>query len=592
MSFRFKSFTIEYGKCLLSLLTLKEKKYFGLLVGLMLLMSGVEFIGVGSLFPYIKIISDPMVIHKNIYLNEFYTYFNFKSNYKFFIVTGLIVFQLIIFKAVLMAISNYFQSKFSANLTKRLSKVLFTSYMNMSREEFIQKNTSHLMKHLLYDLSNVSSTVFSMLSLLTNLFMGIALFILMLSINPTLVIASMIIMLILLSSSIWGTRKKLQFYGSSNEINNRHAYHIADESLKAMKDIKIFLAENVFISKFMMYKNILAKNSIHINFLTTLPNVFINTMGFGLILGILLVLLSIHGNVLVFLPMLGIIALCIQRLIPIASTIVAALSVIRRFKPAVMMVQKDLVKIKDSQSSIIKYKHSSCVSYSKIQLNDIFYSYKEGKSILKNVNLTIKCGDIIGIIGKSGAGKSTLIEILIGLLKPTLGRLLIDDKDITLEGLLNYLGPNQIGYVPQNPVLIDSSFLENILFGKNENVDYKFLNSILSITQLTELVENFQHGLQQQLGENAVKISGGQKQRIGIARALYLNPKILILDEATSALDVRTRKNFYNKLSEWFDKDKIVIMITHQAEALYYCNSIYELHDSRLTLKKAHEIVG
>lgn len=137
-------------------------------------------------------------------------------------------------------------------------------------------------------------------------------------------------------------------------------------------------------------------------------------------------------------------------------------------------------------------------------------------------NIVLKANTTLGIIGTTGAGKSTLIDIILGLLFPTSGKIYIDDKTNIRQW------QNSIGYVSQSIFLADDTISSNIAFGvAKKNID---LHKVSKIAQIYEFVDT-------RIGERGVKLSGGQKQRLGIARALYHNPDILILDESTSALD-------------------------------------------------------
>ena len=182
----------------------------------------------------------------------------------------------------------------------------------------------------------------------------------------------------------------------------------------------------------------------------------------------------------------------------------------------------------------------------------------------------------MALVGHSGAGKSTIINLIIGLLTPTSGKILVDQKDISLN---LRAWQNQIGYVSQTIFLTDDSIRNNIALGLNEEeIDDLSIMNAINYAQLEEFINDLPDGLNTIVGERGVRISGGQIQRIGIARALYHNPEVLIFDEATSALDNATETSFI-KAIENLSKFKTIIIIAHRLSTIKNCDYIYKLEN-------------
>ena len=198
---------------------------------------------------------------------------------------------------------------------------------------------------------------------------------------------------------------------------------------------------------------------------------------------------------------------------------------------------------------------------------------------LENINLVIKKGENIGIMGITGSGKTTFINILMGLLKPQFGNILIDNKKI--ENVKNnWL--KIIGCVPQEVFILDNTLKHNIAFGVDEkDINIKKINLAIKLANLEDLKDSLKFGIETLVGEKGSRVSGGQRQRIGIARALYNDPEILIFDEATNALDAKTEKEI---VKEIFDKslDKTIIFVSHNKENHKFCDQIYEVRDKTL----------
>lgn len=173
-------------------------------------------------------------------------------------------------------------------------------------------------------------------------------------------------------------------------------------------------------------------------------------------------------------------------------------------------------------------------------LRNVGYSYPgyEGKPALHSINLEIRLGSSLALVGSSGAGKSTLVDVLLGLLVPQVGSLNLDDQK--LEDVLA-AWRSRVGYVPQEVALFDGTIAQNVALSWNhKDIDFDRVRSSLERAQLWETVAGREGGMRNRIGERGIALSGGQRQRLGIARALYSDPLVLVMDEATSALDGKT----------------------------------------------------
>ena len=181
---------------------------------------------------------------------------------------------------------------------------------------------------------------------------------------------------------------------------------------------------------------------------------------------------------------------------------------------------------------------------------------------------------MVGIIGKSGSGKTTLMNILIGLLNPSKGRIEVDDFDISK----NIKGwQKNIFLVQQDNFIFDDTIKKNIILGLNEeDIDLEKYNNSIRDAALEDFINSLPNKDNTITGEDGIKISGGQKQRLSIARALYHNPEVLVLDEATSSLDLETEKEILSSLNNIKGK-KTIFIISHRESSLKLCNKIIRL---------------
>jgi ATP-binding cassette subfamily C protein len=215
-----------------------------------------------------------------------------------------------------------------------------------------------------------------------------------------------------------------------------------------------------------------------------------------------------------------------------------------------------------------------------ITFEHVTLRYEAGdRPALTDVNLSIRPGESIGIVGPTGAGKSTLVDVLLGLLLPTGGRVLIDGDPLsTRERGWQRL----IGYVPQEVYLLDDTLRRNIAFGiADRAIDDRQLARAVSLARLGEVVSALPKGLETNVGENGVRLSGGQRQRVAIARALYHDPPVLVFDEATAALDNQTEREVTEAIAA-LRGDRTLVAIAHRLSTVQACDRLIYLRDGRI----------
>ena len=275
-----------------------------------------------------------------------------------------------------------------------------------------------------------------------------------------------------------------------------------------------------------------------------------------LILVVLIYILIINDNNLKnLIPTLTLYAAALYRLMPAASRIVNHLQSIENSKASIKIIEKGL-----KDKNISKEKTFQKIKFlKKIFFDKVSFKYKKGKNkIIQNLSFTINKNDFIIISGLSGLGKTTFIDLLSGLLKPTKGRIKIDNS--ILSEYTNW--KKNVGYVPQSVYVLDSSIKDNILFGDKSFNREKLLQAV-RYASLDKFVKNTNSGINYKVGENGSRLSGGQIQRLGIARSLYRMPEILICDEITSSVDKFTEKKIVDTLLA-LRRKLTIIFITHR----------------------------
>lgn len=223
----------------------------------------------------------------------------------------------------------------------------------------------------------------------------------------------------------------------------------------------------------------------------------------------------------------------------------------------------------------------------KLEFKDVSFAYDDGKNVLHNINLSVKGGDVIALVGSSGSGKSTIAGLCATFLTPQSGSVTMDGVDLANVKLSSYR--KHLGVVLQDEFLFEGTIKENILFSR-PNASQQQLLTAVKAGYVDEFTDRFEDGLDTLIGERGVKLSGGQRQRIAIARAILANPKIIILDEATSNLDTES-ESLIQKSLETLTKNRTTIVIAHRLSTIKRADQILVIEKGEIAEQGNHDFL-
>jgi len=554
--------------------------------GLFVLISIVtllELCGFGLIYPFLEVMRDPDSIENFPILQQFLSSFIKEGPNQFFWSLGIILALAYIIKNLVLLSLIYLQNRFAKNRIALLSHKMLEGYLALPYIFHLQRNTAHLLRNIENSVLLVfNKGLISLLYIVMESMVTIGLLIIMLFIDPLNTLAVSLVLGAGLIFFYGITKIRVRLWGEKEHDLIAEIYKWVQESIGSIKEIKALKRELFFSDRFAQFVKARAKPQIAYGTMKQSPRVFLESL---LVLSMLLVFWITYiqsrspGSAISVLTMFAVVSF---RLLPSINRIGAAIIDLKSSAPALETLHKDYAIVLQN----LKLSHkitSPAQDFSfekKIRFENISFSYPESEKLaLKNISFEINKGAVIGIVGQTGAGKTTLIDILLGLLPPSEGRLLVDGHDI-------YNSPSgwhdKIGYVPQRIYLTDNTLLRNIAFGINDKeVNHDQVMRSIKTAHLEQFISNLPEGLETTVGERGVRLSGGQCQRLGIARALYNDPEILIMDEATSALDNETELEIAKSINQ-IAQSKTLVIVAHRLSTIRKCDFLIFLKEGTI----------
>jgi ATP-binding cassette subfamily C protein len=547
----------------------------GLLV-CVLLTGLLEVTGIIAILPFMQLVADPGMVESNPLLKRVYETCGFASTRVMLIWMGIGILLLFTVTNLVSVLTNWLIYRSVWSLAHRLSMTMLRQYMRLPYSFYLRSNTSSLVKKAVTDITHlVTGVLLAGAQLISGLVRVILILVLLLLVNPALA---------LLAAGIYGglyflvhllRHRYLERLGSRRLAALRARFITFTEALNGVKTIRVEGASPAFLKRF--EEASLEFTRIHPRFqlFNLIPRHAIELIALGSIIGIVVYMLIVDIDLLDAIPMLSLFAIASYKLLPALNGAFVAAAQVSHHLPVIDELYQDLkqhagMEGLDDGGNVkpLEFRHE-------IILHQACFEYETSEGpVLKDINLTIRKGARIGIVGSTGSGKSTLIDILVGLLYPQQGSLHVDKTLITPDNVRAWR--RLIAYVPQDVFLFDESIRRNIAFGIPEaEIDDERLEAAARLAHIHDFIENdLPQKYQTVVGERGVRLSGGERQRIGLARAFYRRPQLLLLDEATSALDAITQERVVSSLQA-SGQDLTVVVVAHRFSSIKFCEAIY-----------------
>ena len=560
----------------------KEKIKFLYLLILIVLGTILEVLGIGLIIPIILIFIEG--IDGIVKLKFLISYISYINNFeKDNLITFSIIVLLIIYlaKYFILTILYFYQQNFLSNVLIRISNSILKNYLSKPYSFFLTTNSSKLINNLIRQSETfITQGLEPILYILSETVILIGIILFLIFFEPFIVFFSLFSILLPSIIFYFLIKKKAKRWGFLQQKYNENVIKNLQQTIDGIKEIKIFNRQNDFIKTFNYSYTQTTKIRRNMQFFNHLPRIWLELLALIFIcIYVFFLLKTKTGSEIVVI--LALFSIAIFRILPSLNRIILAAQNLRYGFAAVDTVYSELKNCNESKKREYLLK-KNFISFEKISFVNVSFAYNEIE-VLKNINLDICRGQFIGIGGKTGAGKSTFINLLTGLLRPSAGKIIINNTiefNESVEQTQDW--QNRIGYAPQAYSLLDDSIEKNVTFEDDVlNIDFNWFRECLSIAEITDFVDQLPEKSKSKIGERGIRISGGQKQRIVIARALYKKPEILILDEATNALDELTERKIINNILN-LKKQITLISISHKNKVLKNNGIIYEIKDNQI----------
>lgn len=562
------------------LLTSTERRDAVVLLNLMFVGMVLETFGIGLVIPALTLMTQADFVQRYPVLLPAYEAMGRPSQRELVLIGVAALIAVYVIKTGFLSWLCWRQMQFVYKLQADLSNRLFAGYLGQEYEFHLLRNSAQLIRNAMGEVNLLTQNgVLQALILLSEALVIIGIFSLLVYVEPL----GAMLAVSTLGLAGWAfyhyTRIPVLKWGERRQYHEGMRIQHLQQGLGGVKAVKLFGRESEFVERYRNHTDEAAEVGMRAHTLQLLPRLMLEFLAV-VALGLLVLVLITKGRPLdMLLPTIGVFAAAAFRILPSVNRIVGALQVVRFTLPVVDTITAEMANIRP-QISKVSSGPQKMEFRRALTLDRVSYRYPQANSMaLQDVSLVIEVGTSVGFIGSSGAGKSTLIDVVLGLLSPSSGRVCVDGVDIA--GDLNKW-QGIVGYVPQSIYLTDDSLRRNIAFGvPDTEIDDDAVLRALRAAQLDQFVLEMPDGLATNVGERGVRLSGGQLQRIGIARALYHDPQVLVLDEATSALDAATEKGVMDAVKALHGR-KTVLIVAHRLSTVRICDYVYRLDSGRI----------
>ena len=557
-------------------LSKRRQKQFIWMQIFIVVASFFEMASLGAVVPFLGVLSEPEPVFQNEYLQPFIKFFGITEANQLALPMTVLFVSLVLLSAIIRLILLWTLTRLSQLAGADLSINIYRHTLYQDYSVHVSRNSSEVINGIITKTQTVSKGVFGpILNLISTSVTIIGIIAVLLLINVTVTLTAFIGFGSLYLIVMYLTRRNLR-------ENSQHIAEKSDLMVKSLQEGLEGIREVLINNNQQFYTELYRSSDLQMRRASWRNEMIYSSPRFGMEgVGISIVAIFAYsatlnlGGIDQFLPILGAFVLGAQKLLPAIQKAYASYCRVKGSKYSlqdVITLLDQPLPVFDNEQSLAYFPYENS-----IELKNLSFRYSEESPwILKNINLEIPKGSVVGVVGTTGCGKSTLLDLIMGLLPPSKGEVKVDNVSLKAHNKRSWQA--HISNVPQHIYLSDGTIEENIAFGlPSDEIDHERVLEAAKKAQLSDLIENWGKGYQTLVGERGTRLSGGQRQRVGLARAFYKQTDVLILDEATSALDDETELAVMDSI-ENFDEELTVVIIAHRITTLKSCDMIIKLN--------------
>jgi ATP-binding cassette subfamily C protein len=563
---------------LLRTMSRRQRLTMLMLTALLLVGSLMEIVGVGIILPLVYFVQQPSRLATNEYVGPLLRFLGVEDPTAAIIVLAVLVVGIFILKNGVLAFQHFMITRHMAALATDFSTTLLRNYAQLPYLEFIQTQNSTLIRNMTAEITITCNALRNLFQFVAEVFITVGLIAMLWYAETAAAVIATMVMVAFGGLTTRAVRRRLRAVAKIRLHEEAERLRWIRRAFGGFKEIRVLGREGQFVALFRQSTRRMNKALARGQLMHTIPPLLLEVVAVTALITFLVTMLSMGRDATSIFGVMALFGVAAIRLIPATKKIVTGINVFRFNLPSMEVVATELARSRGG--SPVRRPRGQLGLSRAIELENVSFTYPGiEQPAVSRLNLTIRRGEKIGIVGPSGAGKTTLVDIILGLLVPTEGRIAVDGRDIQDDVRA---WQSTIGYIPQAIYLSDDTLRRNVAFGvPDDEIDDARVWAVLEAAQLGDFIADLPEQLDTWAGERGIRLSGGQRQRIGIARALYHNPQLIVLDEATSALDTETERLLEEAIRA-LARDKTLLVIAHRISTIRNADRICVMSEGRI----------
>lgn len=556
-----------------------DRKSIACLMVAALCIAGMDMLGVAVFLPYLSVLAADAPEAGDGFIARLYGWTGAASRAEFLVLISAALAGFFALKFAITYFANRVKYRTNARITTALSDNLLCRLLRADYSFLANNSVSEMTGIVSAETIHATMCLDACVAIATDALFLLLILVTISAIDLRIAYALVAGMILLSAGLYFGVIRSTSRLGAFQTQIHLRKYRFLFGIVSALKDVKILGLERAAEAEYRDLNTRYASAISSYYLYQTLPRAIGELLTTVVLVGAVLFVVVAGHDLKAAAPLMGLLAVAAWRVVPSYGRIVYAYGTYNNYKSSLGVVQH---LHEELGRQAVQTRSEPRPFERMLEIEDLRFSHGS-KPVLNGISLAVRKGQSVGIVGLSGSGKTTFLDVLAGLRRAEGGRFVLDGRPFdpyeadTLRRLF--------GYVPQNVTLIDDSIAFNISFERQPDADR--LQRAASVARIDDFIASLPKGFETQVGENGVRVSGGQKQRVGIARALYLDPQLLIFDEATSSLDSVTERELGAEIAG-LSGSKTLIIVSHRLSTVERCDEIHVFDEGRVVASGSH----